>query len=939
VTDKTSNTKARRIAVLAAALLASSTIAGPALADVPPMSAAQNNASVEKMLADAQKAVKAGNIRAALITLKNAVSVAPRDGNARTQLGVVLMRMGDDAGAERELRQARKDGAPENLVLPPLFDVMLSRNENQVLLDQFPEPGADSNKSTASDIFKARALALQNLNKKPEALAAMDHSLALRRDWSGLLTRARLSFQQADEPTAMKFADEAIAKADSPDPMLSKVGMLLSVNKSAEALELANQLLAKYPGNFQGRFARVEAYINLKRDSEAKAEVDALLVKIPNANLGLYYRALLLARAGDYKGAWNYAQNLPGDFRDSSPRISMMIAQMAVQSGNTETGASILNRILLKTPDLAVARLRLAAIRMQQNNPEAALAVLQPIKDSTSPLVIELLSNVYLKLQRSEDALNAFRKLDAATKNRADVKRNLGILEVRTGNIDQGIKDLSQAAAKSPTDLSVVYPLINALVRQKRFAEALAISDRVGKDPSKQTISLIYRGGILFSQHDNAGAEAAFNKAVASDPKSTAALLARAEMMAVTQRQAEALRDYRAIVSLDGKNVSALLQIAQIAQRQGDDRTARTSLNQAITAAPDNMAPRFALINYLNSQKKLPEALTATGELLRLQPNNLDGLALLGRIQLAQGQQKEAVATYRRLVSLTPTAAGPQVLLANALSISGDRAGAVRALETAVKLSPNSAEVKGVQINFQIKQGNTDGAVAAARSFQAANPGSAADLLLADTLNKAQHRDDAIAVLSKSLSDRPNSVVLLQLARLHLQANDPTGAASLMSTWLAKNPADMGVRVEYANILMQQQSNAQAIAQFQMVLRQDPNNVVVLNNLGWMLQTSDPKRALSMLTLAQKIAPNSPDIADTLGWVKVQLKDVAGGLALLNKAHAASPQDGEITYHLAVALDASGQRGPARQLLKTLLASGTKFTDLPAANKLAADWR
>jgi hypothetical protein len=62
-------------------------------------------------------------------------------------------------------------------------------------------------------------------------------------------------------------------------------------------------------------------------------------------------------------------------------------------------------------------------------------------------------------------------------------------------------------------------------------------------------------------------------------------------------------------------------------------------------------------------------------------------------------------------------------------------------------------------------------------------------------------------------------------------------------------------------------------------------------------------------------------------------------LALLSKAHASKPQDGEITYHLVVALDASGQRGPARQLLKSLLASGVKFQDLPAANKLAADWR
>ena len=153
-----SNT-ARRIAVLAAAMLASSAIAVPALADVPPMSAIQNNGSVDKLLAEAQKAVKAGNLRAALITLKNAVSAAPRDGNARTQLGLVLMRMDDEAGAEREFRQARKDGAPESLVLPPLFDVMLSRNENQVLLDQFPDPGADSKSPMASDILKARALA------------------------------------------------------------------------------------------------------------------------------------------------------------------------------------------------------------------------------------------------------------------------------------------------------------------------------------------------------------------------------------------------------------------------------------------------------------------------------------------------------------------------------------------------------------------------------------------------------------------------------------------------------------------------------------------------------------------------------------------------------------------------------------------------------------
>ena len=184
----------------------------------------------------------------------------------------------------------------------------------------------------------------------------------------------------------------------------------------------------------------------------------------------------------------------------------------------------------------------------------------------------------------------------------------------------------------------------------------------------------------------------------------------------------------------------------------------------------------------------------------------------------------------------------------------------------------------------------------------------------------------------------PNTGVLVLLTRL-MQPRDPARAGALMTGWLAKYPSDLTVRLYYANMLMTQQKNAEAITQFQAVLKQDPNNVLALNNLGWLLQTSDPKRALSLLTLAEKIAPNSPDVSDTLGWVKLQQKDAAGALSLLKRAHASKPEDGEITYHLAVALDANGQRAAARQLITTLLASGVKFPGLPAAKTLAAAWR
>jgi Flp pilus assembly protein TadD len=145
--------------------------------------------------------------------------------------------------------------------------------------------------------------------------------------------------------------------------------------------------------------------------------------------------------------------------------------------------------------------------------------------------------------------------------------------------------------------------------------------------------------------------------------------------------------------------------------------------------------------------------------------------------------------------------------------------------------------------------------------------------------------------------------------------------------------------MEYAGLLLQQGDSGRAISQYEMVVKQNPNNIDALNNLGWSIQRSDPKRALSLLTHAWELSPRSANVADTLGWLKLQQKDVAGGLALLDRAHTLDPHNGQITYHLAVALDANAKRDAARGLLKSLLAGGAPFRDRPAAVQQFAAWQ
>lgn len=909
----------------------------PAAAALPPASGTSSNAAVAQLVSDAQRAIKAGKLPLAVIDLKNASSADPRNGPVRAQLGTVLMQTADYYSAERELRQARKDGASDQLVLPPLFQTMLARNEEKALLDEFPEPNAPSN--VAPDILKARALAFLNLGQPANAVDAMDKSLKLRRDASGLLLRARIAQKTGALPSALQFTDEATAMTpNSVDGPLLKVGLLLASNDLNGALALADQIVAKFPANLPAQFSRIEVLMRMNKSDQAKAAVDAVLTKNPGIAIGVYYRALLIARGGDNKNAWRIAQALPQDFLRSQPGVALAVSQMAIASGSSETGAAILNAAISRFPQSAPLRLRLAQMRLTQNDVNGALTALEPLKDTLDPTTARALAEIYLRSGRASEALGVLEKLTQSGKGTDATTLQLVGLEARMGQPDQALKDLTAAVNQKPTDALLVSQLANALVGRGRFADALSVADKLGNDPSQRVTSLVLHGQVLLGQHKVDDALASYAKAIQADPKSQIALYGRASILEQMQRFDDASRDVHAILALDPRSMAAYLKLAEIAARQNRDGQVRSTLMQAIGQAPQDPAPRLVLTRYLASRNDRPGALNAVDGLLKVHPDNSEGVALLGGLQLAMGKKADAVATYRRLVALTPRAPVSQILLGNALFANGDRAGATAVLKNAVNLAPASAEVRLAQINLLFAEKDVDGAVASAQAYQNSNPGTQGDLLFGDTLARAGRRDPAMAAYKKSFATTPNSGTLLRIARMSIAGGDAKSAGDAMSSWLRKNPEDNGVRLEYAMFLMQQGSNDSAIGQFREILKKDPNNVPSMNNLAWLTRDRDPAGATALATRAVALAPNSSAVLDTLGWLKLKNGKAVDSLPLFKKAHDLRPQDGEVSYHLALSLDATGSHDAAKAFLKALLTSQIKFADMAEATKLAQNW-
>jgi putative PEP-CTERM system TPR-repeat lipoprotein len=910
----------------------------PAAAALPPTGGASSNAAVARLVSDAQNALKAGKLPLAIIDLKNATSADPHNGNVRAQLGAALMKAGDYRAAEQELRDARRQGAPDQIAVPPLLQVMLALKEEKVLLDEFPEPTSGS--KVAPDILKARALALLSLGQTPDAIDAMDRSLRLRKDVPGLLLRARIALKAGAPSAALQFTNDAISmEPNNLDASLFKEALLLDTNNLDGALAIGDQIVAKYPANLPAQFSRIDVLMRLRRDDQAKAAVDAILAKSPALPLGIYYRALLLARAGDNKDAWRTAQSLPQAFLSSQSQIALIVSRMAEMSGRSDTAAAILGAAMNQFPSDEKLRLGLAALRLRQNDMKGAQNVVQPLRDQLDPATAQALATMYLGSNKPDLALDVLQKLAQSGKGTDATTLQISGLEARMGQSDQALKDLSDALDKKPNDAVLADQLLNSFVARGRFADALGVADKLGRDPTQRVLSLALRGEVFLAENKLDDALASYDQAIKLDPKSEFVLYGSAIILERMQRFDEAAKHLQALLEVNPKSVRAYLKLAEIAAQQNQDKQVRDILLQAIQQIPQDPTPRVVLARYLAGRNDQAGARNVLNDLLKAQPNNTEGLTLLGGLELATGKKADAVATYRRLVTLAPRAPASQMLLSNALFISGDRAGANIVMKNAVDLAKTSAEVRQAQINLLFAEKDGNGAVAAAQAFQKANSSTQADVLLGDTLRRAGHRDQAMVVYQKSFSARPVNSTLLRIAETSIANGDAKSAADTMSGWIKNHADDNVVRLAYASLLMQQGNNDDATAQFREILKTDPNNVPSLNNLAWLTRNEDPKDALIMADKAANLAPKAGDVLDTLGWLKLKQGKAADSLSLLKRAHDLRPQDGEVSYHLALSLDATGSHDAAKGFLKALLASQVKFNDLAEANKLVQTWQ
>ncbi|MDP2340858.1 MAG: tetratricopeptide repeat protein [Deltaproteobacteria bacterium] len=179
--------------------------------------------------------------------------------------------------------------------------------------------------------------------------------------------------------------------------------------------------------------------------------------------------------------------------------------------------------------------------------------------------------------------------------------------------------------------------------------------------------------------------------------------------------------------------------------------------------------------------------------------------------------------------------------------------------------------------------------------------------------------------VERLLADNPEADLVIAAAFVKDAAGDHAGGKALLTTALAKRPADRALVFGHARLLDQQAlpgaaGNDDARGAVELVERLVERSGADVDTLNFMAFTLAEHQlradvARSYAWRAVLLDPLNGYVQDTLGWARLVAGDVDDATATLQRAARLSPDEGEILFHLATALFRQKNKAQARETL------------------------
>lgn len=878
------------------------------------------------LVKEAQTQLAAGEFKAAMIQLKNAIEQDETNAEARFELGKLYLTQLDLASAEKEFRRARDAGFPASTVNPLIARTLLMQQEYQRVLDELPA-STDKNPDAAT-LLALRASAELGLRRPDDARKTLQLAQQIdpKNAWIHL-TRAQLALAERNPALATQEIDQALRLDPAhQDALIMKGNLLRASGKTAEATALYREVIRLNPQHSDTRLALAGIAINQNQLTEARKEVDAALKVTPNSLQARYTEALIDFQEKKTERA---RDRLAAVLKTAPDYVPALLLGGAIEFAlsNMQTAETHLKKVVHAMPGNSYAVRLLAASQLRLGRPDDAERSLAASLKAAQPDagVLMVAGEIALAKKDYAQASGYFEQAATLRPDNAAIRTELGISRLAQGD-SRALADLQSAANMKGSGNRADTLIILEQIKRKQFDAALASISALEKKGAASPLTWNYRAAAYLGKQDPARARESFNQALKLDPAFFPAAANLALLDLQDKQPAAARQRFERILKADPKHLNAMLALADLALRNQDEKAYVTWLEKAASTHPHALQPRIALARHLLAKGDKNKALAIAREAVNAQPDSPAALDLLGTTQLAFGDTPNALNSYRKLVERQPGQVTPLVKLATAQVVAKDIASARKTLQDALRLQPDLLDAQAMLISIDIQDARLDEALKRSKQVQQQKPGNPAGYALeGDVAYARKDYSAALAAFERAHVLAPSATLLTRQLKVFSAMHRPEEGEKRLTAWLASHPADASSRAVLAESLIKRKQFAAAGEQYLRLNASNPNNLLVLNNLAWALFESGDKRAATYAEQALKLAPGNPAVMDTLGWILVQQKQTARGIKLLQQALTKAPDAAEIQYHLAVAYAQSGDAVRAQSELERLLANGLAF--------------
>lgn len=627
-------------------------------------------------------------------SLQRVAELDPKNADALVKLAKLQF-------AAIKLDEALKNVNAANILKPNDSNILALRAAILLRLNDREGAKADAEAALSFNPDNPDALAVLAADQIAEkntvaALRFIDRGLAKDPNNLGLLMFKLKIFEDAkDDPKLEAVLRQIIAAYPEVKEMRTALlQFLVSRNRTADVEAELRAILAKDPADTNSAFDLVRVVTALRGPAEARKELEAVAAASPQ--VVTYQLALAQMdyseKRSDAAIAAVEAIIAKGEPKEDVQRAQLLLADFHNRLGKKDEAAALIATVLEGDAKNADALAMRAAMRLEANDVENAVADLREAlnqQPKSVPFTV-LLAKAHERQGAVALAEERFAEAVKLANYAPQVTLEYISLLERRGKSDQIELTLNEAIARSPGEPQLLKLQAQLRLRKQDWIGAQATAEALKKIGDTSGTSEQIVGAALLGQKKYDQSIEVLKGAQSAAPQSSQPNYSLFLAYLRAEKIAEAEAFAQSLLTANPNNSDAHVMVGVLRQLEKKPQEAEAAFKLAIDRQPGNPLGYDNLAKHYMSQQKVDEALAVLRNAYAKVPNNFSiGLSLAGLLEL-KNDPEGAIKIYEEQLQRTPDAL---IVVNNLASLLADFRTDKASLDKARMLSQRLASV------------------------------------------------------------------------------------------------------------------------------------------------------------------------------------------------------------------------------------------------------